>query len=162
MNCINYVCKCFKHYADFKGRANRCEFWSFLIFCEIITSILIILDNHVCPDSWHHGFIGLILESFSSGYSIPYLLHWYEQHPDIPEGFGIITSIWTIIIMLPCIALSVRRMHDINMSGWFVIIAYIPLIGWGWFFIYSLLRGSEEENNYGPKPVAEKCCCCKK
>lgn len=162
MKCFSYIGKCFKHYVDFKGRANRCEFWSFTIFCSIITTLLVVCDNHFFPENWHHGIIGLILESMTSGYSLPYLLNWYEQHPDVPEGFGIVTSIWAIIILLPSIALSVRRMHDINMTGWFVVVAYVPVIGWGWFFIYSLLRGSEGENNYGPEPVAEECCCCNK
>jgi len=162
MKYLNYVCKCFKHYADFKGRANRTEYWSFLVFNLIVTILLIIGDNHLCPEGWHHGFVGLVLESLTSGYSIPYLLNWYEQHPDVPQGFGIITSIWALITLVPSIALGVRRLHDINMNGWFIIVSYAPLVGWGWFFIYSLLRGSEGENNYGPEPEEEECCCCKK
>lgn len=65
----------------------------------------------------------------------------------------------SLAILLPSFAISVRRLHDINMSGWWVLIGFIPLIGPIILLIFHVRKGDEGLNNYGalsddPAPVA--------
>lgn len=52
-------------------------------------------------------------------------------------------------LLLPGLAVSVRRLHDTNRSGWWILIALIPVLGWVWLFVLMLLKGDEGANNYG-------------
>lgn len=42
----------------------------------------------------------------------------------------IITTIYGLVVLVPSLALTVRRLHDVAKSGWFILIALIPLVGW--------------------------------
>jgi uncharacterized membrane protein YhaH (DUF805 family) len=53
-------------------------------------------------------------------------------------------------MFLPGLAVLVRRLHDINCSGWFVLLALIPYLGGLALFVMSLLSGTKGPNNYGP------------
>ncbi len=59
--------------------------------------------------------------------------------------------IWTLITLVPGIALSVRRMHDIGKSGWWLFISLVPLAGPIILLIYTL-RDSGPDNQWGPNP----------
>ena len=95
---------CFMKYADFKSRASRAEFWNFSLFLVIL---------YICAD---------IADVAIAGVS------WLEH-----DGFGPVYLIVTIATLLPALAVSVRRLNDINISGWWVllsitIIGLIPLV----------------------------------
>ena len=60
--------------------------------------------------------------------------------------------IYAAAVLLPNIAVSVRRMHDINKSGWWVLISLIPIVGGIWFLVLSLMESKPGSNVYGPNP----------
>ncbi len=61
--------------------------------------------------------------------------------------------IFTLAILIPNIAITVRRLHDIGKSGWWYFIGFIPLIGW-LVMIYFLVQKSQPgDNQYGPHPL---------
>lgn len=66
------------------------------------------------------------------------------------EDFGI-GSIYSLVVLIPGIAVAVRRLHDVNKSGWWLLIA---LTGIGIFYLLYLyvLEGDQSENPYGPDP----------
>ena len=64
----------------------------------------------------------------------------------------VLLIIWTIVLIIPTAAVAVRRLHDINLSGWWLLISFIPGIGWGFFVVASLCGGTQKENKYGPMP----------
>jgi uncharacterized membrane protein YhaH (DUF805 family) len=66
-----------------------------------------------------------------------------------PSG---IYPIYSLAILLPSIAVGVRRLHDINKSGWMLLIAFIPLIGWIWLIILTATEGTKGDNEYGSDP----------
>ena len=66
--------------------------------------------------------------------------------------YGYLYMIYSLAILLPNLAVSVRRMHDIGKSGWFLLIAFIPLIGAIWLIVLSCKEGDQETNEYGPDP----------
>lgn len=61
-------------------------------------------------------------------------------------------GLYNLFILLPSIAVSIRRMHDIGKSGWWLLINLLLLIGNIWFFILALMPGQPEENEYGENP----------
>lgn len=68
-------------------------------------------------------------------------------------GFPLLSSIYSLAVLLPSIGVGVRRLHDTNRSGWFMLLCLIPLVNF--VLIYFLaIEGQKEENQYGPDPKA--------
>jgi uncharacterized membrane protein YhaH (DUF805 family) len=67
-------------------------------------------------------------------------------------GSGIVSLLVSLGLLLPGLAVSVRRMHDVNKSGWFILIGLIPIIGWIWILVLACTEGTRGENEYGPDP----------
>ena len=65
---------------------------------------------------------------------------------------GIIGLIYSLAVLIPGLAVSVRRLHDIGKSGWMVFINLIPLIGLIWFIVLTVKDSQPGENQYGPNP----------
>lgn len=63
-----------------------------------------------------------------------------------------LSSIWSIAILLPQLGLGVRRLHDINKSGWLLLLAFIPVVGGIILIILWAKQGDATENQYGPVP----------
>ena len=70
-------------------------------------------------------------------------------------GYGIIYGIYALVTIIPGLAVSVRRLHDIGKSGWMILIIFIPLIGAIWLLILMMLDGNSDENKYGTNPKKE-------
>lgn len=68
-------------------------------------------------------------------------------------GLGPCYLLYTLIAILPGLALSVRRLHDVGRKGSFIFIALLPFIGSIWLLILFLTKSDAEENDYGNKPV---------
>ena len=69
-------------------------------------------------------------------------------------GLDWLTYIYSIALLVPGIAIGVRRLHDIGKSGWWYLIVFIPLIGVIWFIILMVKEGDNGNNAYGPDPKA--------
>jgi uncharacterized membrane protein YhaH (DUF805 family) len=69
--------------------------------------------------------------------------------------FGIIGLIYGLAVLLPGIAVSVRRLHDINRSGWWIFISLVPVIGAIVLIVFMVLDSQSGENQYGQNPKAE-------
>lgn len=67
---------------------------------------------------------------------------------------GTVSTIIPILFVLPLLGVSVRRMHDINKTGFWVLFQIIPLIGVIVFWAMSLMDGTVGDNKYGPDPKA--------
>ncbi len=64
--------------------------------------------------------------------------------------------IYTLAILLPVFSVLVRRLHDINKSGWWILIFFIPLIG-SLILLYYMLKDSQAgSNQYGPNPKGQE------
>lgn len=66
----------------------------------------------------------------------------------------IVAMVIAIALIIPSLAVTVRRLHDTNKSGWFYLIAFIPFIGGIILLIKMLKKGDVGENQYGPDPKA--------
>lgn len=69
------------------------------------------------------------------------------------EGFfAILTVIVGLGLFLPSLAYSVRRLHDINKSGWFVLFGLIPLVGWIFLLVWYVKDSDPGNNRFGANP----------
>jgi uncharacterized membrane protein YhaH (DUF805 family) len=65
----------------------------------------------------------------------------------------ILTSIYGLVLFLPYLGLAVRRLHDINRSGWWILIGLVPLVGFIVLLVFYVKQGDSEANQYGPNPL---------
>jgi uncharacterized membrane protein YhaH (DUF805 family) len=68
------------------------------------------------------------------------------------SSFGILSGIYSLAVLIPTLALWVRRLHDIDRTGWWVLINLIPLIGTIVLLVFALTPGTPGSNRYGPDP----------
>ncbi|MEW6384213.1 DUF805 domain-containing protein [Stenotrophomonas hibiscicola] len=113
-----------KRYAQFEGRANRREYWMFQLFLLIVSTVLMV-----------PLIAGLVMQSDMLGIAsiILFVVFW-------------------LATFVPVIAVTVRRLHDCNQSGWMYLLAFVPFGGLV-IFVFALLPGTPRQNVYGPVPA---------
>lgn len=68
---------------------------------------------------------------------------------------GILSGIYGLAVLLPSIAVSVRRLHDIGRTGWWMLLSFIPVIGLIVLLVFAVLDSQPGENKYGPNPKGQ-------
>lgn len=111
-----------KRYVDFSGRSRRKEYWMFVLGVFIAAVILGIIE----------GIAGL------SGM--------------VGGVYGPLTTLFLLGILIPSIAVQIRRFHDQDKSGWFVLLALIPFLGGIVVLVFMCLEGTKGPNRFGPDP----------
>ena len=71
---------------------------------------------------------------------------------DAETQLGLISSIFMLAMLVPSLAVAVRRLHDTDRSGWWLLIALIPLIGAVVILVFMVLDGTPGDNRFGPNP----------
>lgn len=71
-----------------------------------------------------------------------------------PEGspYGLFYILYALAMLIPSLAVAVRRLHDVGKSGWMYLIFLIPIIGGIWLLVLFVTDGNKEENQYGADP----------
>ncbi len=115
-----------KKYTVFSGRARRKEFWMFFLFSTIISVILALTDEFM---GWNFEMDG--------------------------ENIGYLSTLYYVAVIVPYLAVIFRRLHDTDRSGWWILIAFIPLVGIIVLLVFLILKGNEGDNRFGPDPKAE-------
>jgi len=67
---------------------------------------------------------------------------------------GLLYSLYSLAVLLPSLGVSIRRLHDIGKTGWWLLIAFVPVIGSIVLLIFMVLESQEGQNQYGPNPIA--------
>ena len=70
----------------------------------------------------------------------------------VEAGIGPLGAIYSLAILIPSLAVSVRRLHDTDRSGWWLLIGLIPLIGAIVLIIFMIQDGKPNDNQYGSNP----------
>ena len=113
-----------RNYANFSGRARRSEYWWYTLANALLMIPFYALAAY-----------GMVIEN---------------------EGLMLVFTMLYVLIALamivPSLAVSCRRLHDINRSGWWYLIGLIPLIGGIILLIWFFTEGTRGSNNYGPDP----------
>lgn len=118
----------FKRYSDFTGRASRSEFWFFLLAQALVYFISIV--------------VLIILAT-------PIAAVGGEEAAGVIVALGYIGL--CLALLVPSIALLVRRLHDCGQSGWMALLGLIPYVGGIFILIYALLP-SKPVNQWGVGP----------
>ena len=118
---MKWFIKCIKNYTVFKGRAARPEFWYFALASAIIQISLLIIDIII---GWDVGII---------------------------YGIKILPLVETsrLLLIVPSISVTVRRLHDINKNGWWSLLWGLPIIGWVILVLWLCKNGDDGKNQYG-------------
>ncbi|WP_417677635.1 DUF805 domain-containing protein [Roseibium sp.] len=115
------------NYFTFSGRANRAEYWWWMLFMFLTAVVMVLVDAF------------FIAPSFS-------------QSPIALDGKSPASLVTNLLLFFPSLTVSVRRLHDIDRSGLWILIVLVPLIGALLLFIWSLQGGTRGSNSYGPAP----------
>lgn len=123
---MNYVIQVYRNYAAFDGRARRMEYWIFTGFTAAVV-VLTLLLAQLGTDGSARG----------------------------PRIFGgAVLTLFILGSIVPSFALRIRRLHDINRTGYWILIAFLPIIGSVLLLVFSLLPGTRGANRFGPDPKA--------
>ena len=71
------------------------------------------------------------------------------------ESYGLLSGLFGLAMLLPALGVAIRRMHDTGRSGWWVLVSFIPFVGWLIFIWFATRDGEPGPNAYGPDPKAE-------
>ncbi len=112
--------KMFQNYANFSGRTSRGDFW------------------------W--AILGYFLLSMVVGFVLGFVLGLVGV--DSAKASSIAGSVWGLGTFLPSLAIEIRRLHDINKSGWWVLISLVPFVGGIILLVFMCSPSVEEGNNY--------------
>ena len=118
---MDWYLSVWKKYAVFSGRAQRAEYWYFVLFNCLAIIGLVIIDS--------------ITGSF-----------------DDDAGIGLLSGLYYLGVLLPSLAVTVRRLHDTGRSGWWMLIALLPFLG-GLILLFFAVQDSQPGGNqYGLNP----------
>lgn len=110
-------------YATFAGRARRKEYWMFALVNFVICAALAIAGMVMLGKSQNSA---LIMDA--------------------------VYGVYLLLILLPSLAVTVRRLHDTGRSGWWFWIQLVPFVGPIVLFVFTVLDGTPGTNAYGPSP----------
>ncbi len=132
---MKWITKCFKNYAVFNGRAGRNECTYFFLFVTFVQVLFLSIDLWV---NWELPNI----------YGLLFSIDWVDGIPWYP-----LFEISRLLTALPAFAVGIRRLHDLNKSGWWILLIFtgigiIPIVYWCCF-----LNGDEDDNQYGLSPT---------
>ncbi len=166
---MGYMLLPLRRYADFDGRSRRQEFWLWQLFNFIVgmvlTGILIALiipaimrvDDRggITPSDPYSYSYSESYGSFSSGYSWEGNINLDMLMQELGTGTWIVLglmSLWSLFLFIPALAVTIRRLHDTDRSGWWIFISMVPLIGFIVLLVFWLSEGTRGPNRFGPDP----------
>ena len=129
---MDWYLKVLKQYADFSGRARRKEYWMFMLFHYLFVFLLVFL-------------IGFSSDDFFENEDI-------ENLNSVSLSILVILGLYFFGTIIPFLAVTVRRLHDIGKSGWWYLIKFIPYIGSFIIFIFACMDGNNGPNEWGENP----------
>lgn len=122
-----YFVRCLtKNYVQFNGRARRSEYWGYTLFLILFFVLAIIIDVVISV---------ALTESSGTEMFLP-----------------IFTVLLWLATILPGIAVTVRRFHDQDLSGWLYLLSFVPYVGGLIIFVFMVLDGKPLPNQHGPSP----------
>jgi uncharacterized membrane protein YhaH (DUF805 family) len=115
-----------RKYANFQGRARRSEYWLFYLLFVIVYVVLLVGSGALNPNKSGPSALGLIV--------------------------SLIGGLAILGMFVPMLAVTVRRLHDTNRSGWWLLLSLIPFIGGLVVFVFTVLPGTSGSNTFGTDP----------
>jgi uncharacterized membrane protein YhaH (DUF805 family) len=129
-----------------EGRARRKEFWSFFLICAAIWTVIYVI-------------LMFTVLSAASGMYNSYAYGYYDPNPFAFLGalgvWGVVVTVLWLVFLPANITVMIRRLHDIGMSGWFILMALVPVIGAIFLLVCMFIPSQVAVNQHGaiPKPA---------
>lgn len=118
-----------ERYASFSGRARRKEYWGYFLFWTIALFFICV--------------VGLVADGAAGNL----------DRSDGPLLTMAACGLFVLATFLPGLAITVRRIHDIGLSGWLYLLVFIPTVGALIVFVFTLIPSQAHENRWGPVPA---------
>lgn len=134
---MNWMLLPLRRYADFSGRSRRMEFWMWQLFLFLVNFVLMIIAFAIIGGAMF-SIMRNNPDAFDSSADYSYDGAYYADSAP-PEAalatigiaglviFGLL-FIWSLAILVPNIAVAVRRLHDTNRSGWWLLAPFVPYL----------------------------------
>jgi len=119
---MNWILVCLRKYADFTGRAATAECFTFLLFLSVCLSLALGLDVVM-------------------GWERQNIVDWVPWHPTF--------ELTRMALALPFFAVTVRRLHDVNRTGWLALLWFVPVFGWVYLVLLLAQPGDQGDNSHG-------------
>lgn len=134
MNFTEAVASAYRKFATFSGRAARSEYWWFTLYLLVTSIIVAVIESAL-------GLGSGVMETVDGGVAASY-------------SGGPLSIIWSLGNLLPSLAVGVRRLHDTDRSGWWYLIAFVPLVGFIVLLVFFCSKGTTGSNRFGDDPLA--------
>ncbi|MFT5724918.1 MAG: uncharacterized membrane protein YhaH (DUF805 family) [Bacteroidia bacterium] len=121
---MEWYLKVLKNYAGFDGRARRKEYWMFVLINFIISIVL----------------YAIMIGGATSGSAA------------LASIGSVLYGVYALGVLIPSLAVGVRRLHDIGKSGWMILVGLIPFVGIIWLIVLLATDSTPGSNEYGPNP----------
>ena len=121
-----------KRYFEFSGRSRRREYWLFVLLYSVLLTVAVILDIQLGLGGDYTGYSEFGDGSFEMSFNLSFG----------PLAIGVMA-----LLIIPVFAAAIRRMHDVDKSGWFI---WVPIYG----LILACSAGTRGPNRFGPDPKA--------
>jgi len=128
MTFVEAIRSCYSNYFTFSGRSRRSEYWWFLLFCVIVAVVIGLVEG---GGTTHVGD-GVAMAAYQG---------------------GPIATVWSLVNFFPSLSVAVRRLHDLDKSGWWVLLILIPLVGAIILIVWFATKGTSGGNRFGPDPM---------
>jgi len=132
---FRYYLAVLKKYAVFSGRARRAEYWYF------------VLVNFLIQIAYHVAISVAMIQIFRSVAVSMELGGGDVSMPGWLYPLWVTYMVYAFAVFIPSLAVAVRRMHDVNKSGWFIFVPFYNII-------LAVTDGTRGDNKYGPDPKA--------
>lgn len=131
---MEHIKTCIRKYADFTGRARRAEYWWFALAVAVVELVLYVL--------------ALILARATGS------VDEYTGRASLGAGWipMILLFLFGLAVIVPSLAVAVRRLHDTGKAGWFYFVTFIPVVGSLILLVFMIIDSTPGPNQYGPNP----------
>ena len=119
---MSWYIRVLKQYAVFAGRATRTEYWMFALVNLLIAFGILFAE----------AMLRIILGMNTDG--------------------GILANLYALAVLLPALGVTIRRLHDTNRPGWWLLISFIPLVGAIVLIVFLATDSQPGTNRFGPNP----------
>ncbi|MFC9796855.1 DUF805 domain-containing protein [Streptomyces sp. NPDC057695] len=66
--------------------------------------------------------------------------------------FSLLSTIYSLAVLLPSLGVTIRRLHDTGRSGWWILIGLVPIVGFIVLIVFTASEGEQQQNAHGPNP----------
>lgn len=121
---MEWYLRVWQRYAEFSGRSRRMEYWMFTLV---------------------HSIIMLVICAAVVGFGI-------AKQPILGSASYLLLGAYGLAVIIPCFSVTVRRLHDTDKTGWWILISFVPVFGGIALLVMLALDGSQGSNQYGADP----------